>query len=165
MRIVPILFLLALASAEVTAQTPQVERLDVVEHGLFTADVVRTEVGANGVPKQITNNSKLVKTTRDVPAKLGVRFGFRFTVTGEPKGEQVSLKKVTIYPRGGRRVPGTNETITRSESTSTRVLGDPGLYTGYSFDDASELLPGTWTFELWHGDRKLTSQSFKVFKP
>jgi hypothetical protein len=35
---------------------------------------------------------------------------------------------------------------------------------GYQFGHDWEIVPGTWTIELWDGDRKLASQSFQVVK-
>jgi Domain of unknown function (DUF3859) len=34
----------------------------------------------------------------------------------------------------------------------------------YQFGHDRETVPGTWTIELWDGDRKLASQSFQVIK-
>jgi hypothetical protein len=154
-----------MASTAVVAQAQQIERIDVVEPGLYTASVVSAARNASGILQNTLNNTQLVQATREVPAKPGVRFGFRFAVVGEPKGTTVNVKKVIIFPAGGLQSPASKEPLTRSERTITRELDGEALYTGYSFDDPWELVPGTWTIELWHGDRKLTSQSFKVFKP
>lgn len=47
----------------------------------------------------------------------------------------------------------------------TRTIGREAGYVDYGFDDPWELVPGTWTIELWHGDRKLATQSFTVVRP
>ena len=40
----------------------------------------------------------------------------------------------------------------------------PREIAGYQFGHDWEIVPGTWTIELWDGDRKLASQSFQVVK-
>ena len=33
---------------------------------------------------------------------------------------------------------------------------------GYGFDEPWEVVPGTWTLEIWQGDRKLLEKSFEI---
>jgi hypothetical protein len=35
-------------------------------------------------------------------------------------------------------------------------------YASYTLEDTFELVPGTWIFELWQGNRKLATESFRV---
>jgi hypothetical protein len=35
-------------------------------------------------------------------------------------------------------------------------------YASYTLEDSFELVPGEWVFEIWQGNRKLATQSFKV---
>jgi hypothetical protein len=32
----------------------------------------------------------------------------------------------------------------------------------YTLEDAFELVPGNWVFEIWQGNRKLATQSFRI---
>jgi hypothetical protein len=147
------------------AQTTQIERIDVVDYGIYTADVISSQRDAQGILQSSSTNVQHVQTTRDVPAQIGVRFGFRFRVVGAPSGAEVRLKKITIFPPGGLRNPASAQAISRSETTLTTTVGNEVTYTAYKFDDPWELTTGPWTIELWHGDRKLASQNFTVFKP
>ena len=52
----------------------------------------------------------------------------------------------------------------RNESSTRRRVGEVH-YVDIEFDDESDLVIGTWTFEIWDGNRKLASQNFEVFKP
>jgi hypothetical protein len=165
MRIGSTLFALLLASSmDVRAQAPHIERVDVTEYGLYTTSVVSAGRDANGILQSTLNNIKHTETSRDVPAKLGVRFGFMFRVIGAPNGAQVHLKKITTFPTAGLQNPASKEAIRRSEVSVTTIIGEE-TYIDYGFDDPWELVPGPWTIELWDGDRKLASQGFKVFKP
>jgi hypothetical protein len=38
------------------------------------------------------------------------------------------------------------------------------LYFGYGFENDWELVPGTWTFEIWFQGRKLAVEQFTVVK-
>jgi hypothetical protein len=99
-----------------------------------------------------------------VPAQLGVEFGFRYRIVGTPHSWPVTLNFVTLIPAPGIRNPTTGNTITRGEYSGQAVLGaEAGRY--YGFDHEWEIVPGSWTLEIWQGDRKLASQSFTVVKP
>ena len=146
------------------AQTPKIERIDVVDYGIYTADVISSQRDAQGILQSSSENVRHTKTTRTIPAQLGLRFGFRFAVVGAPNGAKVQLRKVTIYPANGLQNPISGKHISRSEATVTTTVGET-QYTAYKFDDPWELAIGVWTIEIWYGDRKLTSQTFTVVKP
>ena len=110
------------------------------------------------------HDAQLIEKTRNVPAKLGVRFGFRHVVVGKPKGANVTLRKIVTFPPGGLHNPASKEAVSRWEGNIARILSGKPNYTDYAFDDPWELVPGRWTIELWDGDRKLASQSFNVIK-
>jgi hypothetical protein len=38
------------------------------------------------------------------------------------------------------------------------------LYFGYGFENDWELVPGTWTFEIWSDGRRLAEEKFTVIK-
>ena len=44
------------------------------------------------------------------------------------------------------------------------IVGDTN-FVSYGFDDAWEVVPGTWVLEFWVGDSKIGEQSFTVVKP
>ena len=160
-----LLFLLAFANGDVGAQALQIERIEVEDYGIYTASLIRAERNDKGILQSKIGNVQLVEKTHTVPAKLGVRFGFRFVVVGAPANAKVTLRKITHFPPGGLQPPAPREALSRSESTITRNIGGEVSYTGYAFDDPWELVPGPWTIELWYGDRKLVSEGFTIFKP
>lgn len=151
--------------ADAGAQTPQVERIEVVDYGIYTAEIISSQRDAQGLLQNTSSNVQHVQTTRDVPAQIGVRFGFRFRVVGSPSGAEIRLKKITIFPPGGLLNSPSAQPISRSESTITATVGDEVRYTAYKFDEPWELAAGRWTIELWQDDQKLLSEDFTVFKP
>lgn len=147
------------------AQGPQIQRIDVVDYGLYSGSVTSAQRDAQGILRNTSTNVQHIQATRDVPAQIGIRFGFRFKAVGEPNGARVRLKKITIFPSGGLRNPDSAQGISRSEDSITITMGNEVNYTAYKFDDPWELKPGLWTIELWYENRKLASQDFTVFKP
>lgn len=163
MRIVSTLLLLAALSGAAGAQT--IDRIDIIEHGIYQTRTTRTEAspGTASGQLQMVTDIRLVEQTETIPARMGVDFGFRYKVYGAP-GATATLRMLTIPPAPGIHNPQTGNTTARGEYTTTVTSGDT-KYKGYGFDHSWELVPGLWTFEIWEGDRKLASQSFKVVAP
>jgi hypothetical protein len=64
----------------------------------------------------------------------------------------------------GLNKPGAEAIQARGEHSLFATIGAVN-YRGYVFEHDWELVPGTWTFELWDGKRRLTSQAFQVVRP
>jgi uncharacterized protein DUF3859 len=157
---------LLLATLSTTASAQTVERVEIIDFGLYNIGEKMKPTGAFGTAAGVVNgvsHIKLAEATTTVPANLGVHFGFRYKIIGSAKGT-ATLKIVTLIPEPGIRNPNTGRTSVRNEYVETRPIGST-QYAGYSFDNPWEVVPGTWTKEVWDGDRKLASQSFNVVKP
>jgi hypothetical protein len=165
MRIALPLALLMFVSGMAHAQTPQVDRIDVVEYGIYTTDTERSDAApgtATGTVRELTN-IRHAETTTTVPAQLGVRFGFRFTVVGAPAGAVVPLHYITIFPPPGMRNPATQVIKTQSEYDSSAAIGVTS-YKDYGLDNDWEIVPGVWTFQVRCEGRLLAEQKFSVVK-
>lgn len=141
------------------AQAPRIERIDVLEAAIYEIDVMDLRPGQQGDPR----NVKIVEKTDVVPAKVGLQFGIRYVVVGEPAGASVRLNVVTRFPPQGLRDPVFARTHHRSDRVVTAKFGEP-LVSGYKFDQTWEAVPGIWTIEIWDGGRKLVEQRFKVVR-
>jgi len=149
------------------AQAQQVQRVEIRDVGIYKAKVTGSDSApgtAAGIYNTITNE-ELQERTTTIPAKLGIRFGFHYSIIGTPNNTPITLKMVTRYPPPGLHNPATGNTLLRGEYSRTKKLGTADNYRDYGFDDEWELVPGTWTFEIWQDDRKLAEQSFTVVKP
>lgn len=155
--------ILALLSISPAAEV-QVQGITIVEYGVYTADLQSTTRDASGVLVSTSTNFRRVVATDRVPAKIGSRFGFRYTVVGAPQGQTVEIRKVTIYPPQGLQSPTMAQPLRHFERKLSVEIGKT-TYTGYKLDDPWELVPGPWTFELWYGGRKLAEQKFTVVAP
>jgi hypothetical protein len=146
------------------AQQAKIERVDVMEAGIYS--IVREgSAVAPGTAIGVVHDVKetLVEKTTRIEARLGAHFGFRYLIVGKPKTGTANLKFIGIYPQGITN-PKTGNTTVRSEFSAAKPFGEK-LYRGYTLDNDWEIVTGTWTFEIWDGDRKLASQSFELVKP
>jgi hypothetical protein len=165
MRILYLLLVLITAISSTAADAQKIQRIDVTEFGIYsnhTEKAVAAPGTASGVTLQLSD-VKLVKATDRVPATPDVEFGFRYNIVGR-RGDSVKLKKVVHIPQPGIRNPQTGNTTVQSESVFSPIVGS-AAYTGYTLNHPWEIVTGTWTIELWDGDRKLASQSFDVVAP
>ncbi len=158
-----VLALLVSLPAALCAQTPRIDRIDILEAGIYSAEITK-KIPDSNVPGGFKNEIggfKLIKRTTTVPARLGTNFYFKYRVAGSPLKEKVDIRKVVRLPAAGMRGPKTGEVFYRYERLITVAIGE-SRYTGYTFEDAWEMVPGTWTIELWYQDRKLAEQSFTL---
>jgi hypothetical protein len=167
MRFLLALSLLFLLTAPSLAATkPHVNRIEVVSAGLFKSKVAKKEASpgsATGI-RNVVASEKLLRRTTEIKASLGVELGFRYRIVGAPKGAKVPLKIVTIYPGEGLRNPKADKPTQREELNEDRPIGRV-LYESYHFDRDWEMVPGTWSFEIWYDGKKLAEQKFTVTKP
>jgi len=133
---------------------------DVTEVGIYTAHVAAKMPvpGVVGGTNEGLDSFTLVEATTNVPARIGARFGFRYTIRGTPPNAPLILTMIGEHP------PYTNEatgkTETRDEYQLQSWIGE--TYTSYSLDREMELTPGTFRFEVRYKDKKLCEQSFTI---
>ncbi len=163
MKIALSLLVMAFLSVNAYAQDPRINKIDVIDYGIYTATSNKVKASGQGIGQNNVTGERLVAMTRTVPMQLGVHFGFHYTVVGTPAGAMAPLRIVTLFPSPGLHNPKASQPILRNEYTIERAIGKP-TYHDYSFEDQWELVPGTWTMEIWDGDRKLLSESFTVVK-
>jgi hypothetical protein len=180
-------WLLCMSLAVAHAQALQ--SIEVTEYGLYATDTANSSAApgtATGKIDQVSN-IKLVQSTTTVPARLGVEFGFRYKIIGQPAaapapqagatilgmqfGTQpatppsaaVTLKYVTHIPKPGMRNPETGNVTLTNVFYQEHKVGEE-LYRLYRLTERWEIVPGVWTLEIWDGERKLLSQDFLVKK-
>ncbi|MCD6049830.1 MAG: hypothetical protein K0Q55_1233 [Verrucomicrobia bacterium] len=132
----------------------------ITEVGIYTARPVETQAapGVAGGNRGVLDSFTLVQTTTNIPARKGIRFGFRYTIQGTPTNASILLKTVGEHPP--LKDPRTGKTQTRYEyEHQSRIASS---YTAYSMDEEWELVAGSWKFSVWSGDKKLCEQAFQV---
>jgi hypothetical protein len=144
-----------------SVQAAPAESIRVVDYGLYAI----TRQGHHAVPGVITGAIDYLHTlhhldsTRSVPGRVGVTFGFRYVLQGAV-GE-IPLTIVMHYPEPGARDPTTGLVHHVDRYTESAIAGSQ---TGefYSLDTMGEIVTGRWTLEVWDGGRKLASQDFWI---
>lgn len=163
MRFALALCALLLSAGLAGAQDVNIQGLEIVSYGIYTADKAGTRRDANGVLTTNIDNIRISAATRTVPAQIGVKFGLQYKVVGTPAGAPVQLREVVIYPPGGIHPPGKDTLISVAADVSVKI-GTEMRSDFYGFDDSWELVPGTWTFQIWRGTHRLAEQKFTVVK-
>jgi hypothetical protein len=132
----------------------------VTEVGIYTAQVIKKidAPGVTGGSNEGLDSFSLIQGTTNIPARIGTRFGFRYTIHGAPSNAPIVLTMIAEHPPF--KEPKTGKIQTRDEYQLDSWIGQ--TYTSYSFDEQWELIPGTWRFEVWHKGKKLCEQSFTV---
>ncbi|MBW2179784.1 MAG: DUF3859 domain-containing protein [Promethearchaeota archaeon] len=129
---------------------------------VFSGDVY-TEITDYGIYTH-GKDWKMVKTTTNIPMKLGTRFGVLFNLKGKPEGTKVRLRTVIIYPKQGMTNPKTGKTYHKSEFYFTYTTGGINGHLN-GFFEPCEMVSGQWTFQVWDGDNKILEKTFKAYKP
>ena len=140
------LLCLAACLGEASAQGGKVDRIDIVETGIYRADTALIEhapATATG-QRNILSDTRLIASTTRVEAKVGLHFGMRYRVVGRPTNATIKLTSITQYPGAGLKKPGTETLQTRGEHSLFATIGAIN-YRGYVFEQDWELVPGAWT--------------------
>ena len=109
----------------------------------------------------LSDDYSCVQHSDTIVAKLGTRFGLRYTVNGDPPRGVFELERVRLYPP-----PGMWDSTSGSYQTrvSYKVSGRTGEtnFMGYVFDRDTELKLGVWTFQLWSDGKKFVERQFVI---
>jgi hypothetical protein len=154
------LALTAMLCAASPAAAGEVSGVEIVEYGLYTADVTGQLRDPNGIVSNVVENLCHIETTSTVPMRRALHFGFRYRVDGPVAGDTVELTLAVRFPSPVQPTPAI-QPLTRHERGATLAVGTVS-YTGYSFDQAWEFMPGTWRLEVLQGHRTLAEKRFTV---
>jgi hypothetical protein len=144
----------------------RVDRLELLDAGFYDAaktTVTGTTPSAGAVTGSVKELGE-VKLSPDPPAtsaRVGIGFGVRFRSFGARDGERAMLRSVWTIPAPGIANPTNGNTYRQSVAEFATTIGANHVR-GYSFDEPWEVVPGTWTLEIWQGDRKLLVKSFEI---
>lgn len=146
-----------------SAQTAQVQshasvnEINIVDYGIY--EPMRGPL-PKGVPAYSVDDVQLVAVTNSITAKIGVKFGFRYMIIGEPFGAPVAVKAVILFPPAGLVSPDKGLIHSVSNLTTERIGAKKAI--ACRIDEPWQSVPGTWTIQLWVGSQKFAEQSFNV---
>ncbi len=150
----------AIFGIAVPANAGEVSGVEIVEYGLYTANVTGQLRESNGIISNVIENLCHIATTTTVPMRAALHFGFRYRVDGPVPGDTAQVTLVVRFPTAVQPIPSVHP-LTEHQRSTTLAIGAVS-YTGYSFDQTWEFVPGTWTLSLRQGGRTLAEKSFTV---
>ncbi len=163
MRLLLLLAFLPLVSGAALAEDARVDGIEIVGKGIYevhTGAVTKDPSAPTGEIKA-PDTFTLVEATDAIPARIGTEFGVEYRPTGVPDGTEATLSFVFVYPSPGIADPASAKPILSDRFERKKKIGAVN-YLGYGFENDWELVPGTWTMEIWSGDQKLASENFTV---
>jgi hypothetical protein len=166
MRVAFLLAAFVAAALPARAQSVTVERVDIIDRGIYEIATGAQTPGASTPTGTVTATTaeKLLTATTTIPGKVGLEFGLHYVVAGTPAGVDAPLDFVIAYPPPGLKDPAAAAPMLESKYSRPKKIGDT-IYLGYGFENAWEIVPGTWTFTIFSGGKKLAEQAFTVTKP
>lgn len=161
LAILAVLTLLAAGGAP--AQQGKLDRIEIIQSGLYTASIVRRDssLGTPTGKASIVESPSFYSDTTRVPAQAGIRFGFQYRLIGSPSGREVPLRAVWQIPAPGITNPVNGNVYRESTREFTATIGETQIH-GYGFDQPWEIVEGEWVLEIWHEKRLLASRTFQV---
>jgi hypothetical protein len=157
---------IALLAGPTLAQSVKVERIEVARPGTYEIEVGKPipDAGVATGNRVEAKAYKSVKVGSRIEAKTGTIIGAELTIVGTPRRGKVPLKVVWRYPAPGLTNPESKATRTSDEYADTQLIGEKfPIFWGLTQD--WHVVPGTWTLEVFQGDRKLVTQQFQLSKP
>ncbi|MFP5421695.1 MAG: DUF3859 domain-containing protein [Gammaproteobacteria bacterium] len=136
-----------LAHAEVHVEGP-------IEYGVFASDYQDFQEGE----RVLTRSNQQIEQGDVIPAKLGTKFGMRYTLVGKV-AEDAPLTLLYLTP-GVVTPQGTRHD--KFVVTQKLVPGAPQDVMAFEFTEKYEVVPGEWHFMVFQDDRKLLEQRFIV---
>ncbi len=162
--------LLSLCLASCASERPGADSLAVMEVGLFrlppgshTKTIGTCEPPGPPARHDIAGVPLVMPTTR-VPARLGTVFGVKFRPhAGGDAAGVANYRVVWKVPAPGIGVAPNGHVVRDDGCVNSYRIGVATLE-AFRFDRYPEMALGTWTLEIWSGDRKLMEQPFFVYR-
>ncbi|WP_339082843.1 DUF3859 domain-containing protein [Pseudomonas sp. TMP9] len=137
----------SLALADVQLEGP-------VEYGIFVNDYQDFQAGE----RVLARNNQVIESGAVIPAKLGSKFGLRYSLAGKMVGDSpltlLYLTPGVVTPDGKRH--------DKFVVTQKLVTDAAKEVMAFEFTEAHEVVPGEWHFMVFQDDRKLVEQRFTV---
>ncbi len=156
-----LLSLLLVVAASADAQTAKVDKITIVDFGIYHLNGVNTDKGFVPVADVRRAQVSLLSQTHDIPAKIGTKFGFRFQLSGTPTDKEAHIKHIVFYPPPGMKDPSLPQPRTQGVYETDLMIGITHTRL-FSFDKDWEMVPGVWTFQVFNDDKMIAEQKFTV---
>ncbi|MFT6643817.1 MAG: hypothetical protein ACJAX5_001451 [Patiriisocius sp.] len=148
------------------AEDTLISTTETLAFGVFTSYGKKSVTGSatdDAPPLNTVKTYRFRDFTNRIPMQIGTEFGIEYQINTKAKGQPINISTVIIFPDPGLKPPG-GKTYKKSRETNRVSIGKGHLH-GYGFDEKWEMVPGEWTFEVWHKKARLVKRSFTVFDP
>jgi Domain of unknown function (DUF3859) len=134
----------------------------ITDFGIFSRGDETIYEDPNSTSGQTRRSSgDLIERTILIPARMGIKFGFCYSIRGFHKDGHVALVEKTSHPEIARPDGRVSKGSTFRHELVVKQ-GTVASCAGYSFDHDFELKPGSWVFSIWDRERELIRQEFVV---
>ena len=132
-----------------------VNSIDILDYGLYKTEFAAWKAAPNTVQGQIqlVSDKKLVELTERIPGDADTEFGIRYVVNGDEEQGLVDLLVRVVHEQTG----------SSQEWVIAKQIGAP-CFDGWRLQSGSQIMPGTMTIQLFHGQTKLAEKSFEVYE-
>lgn len=125
-----------------------------VEYGVFESRYQDFKPGE----RVLTSSDQSIQQTEVVPARLGTKFGLRYTLVGKREND---TPLTLLYLTPGVTTPD-GQRHDKFEVNQKMAPGAPQDVMAYEFTETHEVVPGAWHFMVFQGDRLLAEKRFEV---
>lgn len=147
-----------LLAATVCSAGPSVE---IIDYGIIDAEITSTVNADNTAAgeRDLVDKFAIVQTTRTIPIRSGLKFGFTYVIHGGQTNAPVTVVRIARHPE-----------LTDPETGKTMSVETYELERYYEYEHmtgshvASYYTPGEYSIELWHQGNLLTIQRFNLIK-
>jgi len=139
--------------------------VDVTWVGLYSVTSSSKVSERNSLSGEVSQSRGFqhVSTTARIPAVKGTRFGFGF-VLSDTDPQAFKVRYVWRFPDGGLINTSTGQASDHFEIERSCKVGD-SCANAWVFNHDWELKPGTWSAEVWLGQKMIVSRKFEVYLP
>jgi len=139
------------------------QKAELLSYGIVDNEIIVTKTNTNLVAgeKHIINSWNLIKSTTDIPNKIGTEFGIAYTFTDPSVEGSTSLEEVIIFPGGGLTNPKNNLTV-KVDSEFLNITPLKEQYFSYTINYPWEAKSGTWIFQVKQNGNILLEQTFNI---
>ena len=158
-----IILFLSVITISISALAEGLPKIEIIEYGIYTR-TERRSVADPSAPtgqKFIGGKALLEKQTDVIPAELGGKFGFAFSIQGEHE-KPIPLTVVYHFPK--MTDPKTKKEFALHHSNIHTIPSEPMAHMLWDFTESWELVPGEWIFQIYQGKNKLVEKKFTVVK-
>jgi hypothetical protein len=161
-----LLILLAAFDHAAMAQAPVITGVRVTWYGAFTVGRAKREREPNNaLSVQGSKVKPPIVNSEQVALTPDAMFGFGYELAGEPADARIKLRYVIKIPAPGAVDKASGQTkLTDAGDLPNLRLGRGDLFIGESLADFRDPPAGTWTIQLWYGERMLAEKSFMLAK-